>query len=52
MVAPERGRQPAPPRPSPALDGVLAGFDAEMVALAARIERLGMVSNPNPPIHS
>ena len=39
---------PAPPPPSPALDNVLVGFDAEMAELAARLERLGIVSELQP----
>lgn len=41
LVAPTRGRPRLPPAPSPALDSVLAAFDAEMADFEGRIARLG-----------
>lgn len=40
LVAPPRGRPRLPPAPSPALDSVLATFDAEMAEFEGRIARL------------
>jgi hypothetical protein len=47
LVAPARGRPRLPPPSSPALDPVLAAFDAEMAALDARLEQLGVGSTPS-----
>jgi len=41
LVATARGRPRLPPVPSPALDSVLAAFDAEMAEIEARMARLG-----------
>jgi hypothetical protein len=41
ITAPTRGRPRALRQPTPALDGILSAFDAEMAALDARLERLG-----------
>lgn len=43
LVAPPRGRPRATPAPSPALDSILATFDAEMAALD---KHLGTLGNP------
>lgn len=40
LVAPARGRPRLPPVPTPALDSVLATFDAEMAEFEARMARL------------
>jgi hypothetical protein len=47
MVPQARGRPPLPAPPSPALDTVLATFDAEMAALGTRLERLGVSACPD-----
>ncbi|WP_145206797.1 hypothetical protein [Sphingobium sp. B2] len=44
LIAPDRGRPRTPPPSSPALDTVLATFDAEMAALDARLDLLGVGS--------
>lgn len=44
LIAPERGRPRLPSLPSPALDSILATFDAELAAIDARLERLGVGS--------
>ena len=41
LVLPPRGRPRLPPSPSPALDSVLAAFDAEMAEIDERIARAG-----------
>lgn len=41
LAPPPRGRPRLPPAPSPALDSVLATFDAEMAAFDARVARAG-----------
>lgn len=49
FVPARRGRPIAPPRPSPALDAVLADFDAEMRAIDERLARLGVgMTEPTP----
>lgn len=45
LASPERGRPRLAP-PSPALDDVLAAFDAEMAAIDSRLQRLGGLPGP------
>lgn len=44
LVPPARGRPPGTPSPSPALDTVLATFDAEMAEIDARLARIGVTT--------
>jgi hypothetical protein len=48
LTSPDRGRPRFAAEPSPALDAMLASFDAEMDELNARLERLGIGVTKDP----